>query len=556
MIDPEHWQPADGLILEPNALRAAKERERCLALTAGPGAGKTEMLAQRADFLLSTGVCRYPHRVLAISFKVDAAANLRDRVGKRAGRDLAARFDSYTFHAFAKRLIDRFRVVLVGNEALDFDYTIGDKRVARKQITFSDLVPLALQILKSCRIARNAVRATYTDVFLDEFQDCTRAQYELLLIAFGGTKIRLVAVGDTKQRIMGWAGALEGIFIDFARDFDVVALNLYRNFRSKPRLLRMQNEMIRDMDPSAAVPPGEIEGDGGEIQVWEVETSADEAERIVEQISQWLVDGTEPAEIAVLVSRQPQLYAARIFARLMEKGVPFRDEQQVQDLFVEPLTRLVLDYLLVLYGRKEPQAYHRLMSELSQLGVVDVDPTSRDRWLRHIDSERRKALEPEQAKLGFAGQWLVAVAFLKRLGKEKIAALSPEYAAVARLRQLIVELKQRLQDATTLQPDIVLAIRGMSADGAVRVMTIHKSKGLEFDRVVVLGVENETFWGEPDAERCAFFVGISRAKSELVLTYAATRERPDGHSGRWDTSRTPQTKYLGYAGPAANTIGQ
>ena len=52
MIAVDAWKPADGLTLEPNALRAAKERTRSLALTAGPGAGKTEMLAQRADFLL------------------------------------------------------------------------------------------------------------------------------------------------------------------------------------------------------------------------------------------------------------------------------------------------------------------------------------------------------------------------------------------------------------------------------------------------------------------------------------------------------------------------
>ena len=67
------------------------------------------MLAQRADFLLRTGTCRYPKRILAISFKVDASKNLKERVQRRCGSDLASRFDSYTFHAFAKRIIDRFR---------------------------------------------------------------------------------------------------------------------------------------------------------------------------------------------------------------------------------------------------------------------------------------------------------------------------------------------------------------------------------------------------------------------------------------------------------------
>ena len=118
MISAEQWMPADGLTLEPGAMKAAKEQEKCLVLTAGPGAGKTEMLAQRADFLFRTGMCRYPKRILAISFKVDSSTNLKERVKRRCGSELASRFDSYTFHAFAKRIIDRFRIVLTGENAL------------------------------------------------------------------------------------------------------------------------------------------------------------------------------------------------------------------------------------------------------------------------------------------------------------------------------------------------------------------------------------------------------------------------------------------------------
>ncbi len=149
MIGVEQWSPADSLSLEPNALAAAKEIDRNLALTAGPGAGKTEMLAQRADFLLRTGKCRYPKRILAISFKVDASQNLKARVRKRCGPELAARFDSHTFHAFAKRIIDRFRLVLTGPNALDPDYVIGKQRVHRRSITFDDMVPLAVDIVET-----------------------------------------------------------------------------------------------------------------------------------------------------------------------------------------------------------------------------------------------------------------------------------------------------------------------------------------------------------------------------------------------------------------------
>lgn len=173
------------------------------------------MLAQRADFLLRTGTCRYPKRILAIS-RLRRQQEPEERVQRRCGFDLARRFDSYTFHAFAKRIIDRFRPVLTGRDALDVHYRIGNRKVTRRQIEFSDLVPLAIHILETSVIARNAVRQTYSDVFLDEFQDCTNHQYALVKLSFQGTAIRLTAVGDTKQKIMGWAGALDGIFETFA----------------------------------------------------------------------------------------------------------------------------------------------------------------------------------------------------------------------------------------------------------------------------------------------------------------------------------------------------
>lgn len=267
MIQPDHWRPADVMQLEPNALLAAKETLRHLAVTAGPGAGKTELLAQRADFLLRTQTCRSPRRILAISFKVDSARNLRERVRRRCGPALAARLDSHTFHAFAKRLIDRFRPVLTGGNALDPDYTIGRPRVAGKQIEFEDMVPLALTILRTSEVARNAVRQTYSHVFLDEFQDCTKEQYALIQAAFHGTDVILTAVGDTKQRIMGWAGAFEGIFKTFADGFGAHPLYLYQNFRSMPRLRRMQNAMVKIMDPPAALPDDQVGGEGGDILV-------------------------------------------------------------------------------------------------------------------------------------------------------------------------------------------------------------------------------------------------------------------------------------------------
>ncbi|MBF4252611.1 ATP-dependent helicase, partial [Vibrio anguillarum] len=73
------------------------------------------------------------------------------------------------------------------------------------------------------------------------------------------------------------------------------------------------------------------------------------------------------------------------------------------------------------------------------------------------------------------------------------------------------------------------------------------------DSVIIMAIENETFFfknqaGE-DENRCAYFVGVSRAKKRLVLTCAGTRERPNGYTKFWNTNRTAQTEYLGYAMP-------
>ena len=71
-VKPEIWQPADDMNLEANALDSAKGSENNLVV-AGPGAGKTELLAQKACYLLQTNTCRFPYKILAISFKRDAA---------------------------------------------------------------------------------------------------------------------------------------------------------------------------------------------------------------------------------------------------------------------------------------------------------------------------------------------------------------------------------------------------------------------------------------------------------------------------------------------------
>ena len=99
LIKPDQWKPVGITDLEPAAWQALRHTSSAYVV-AGPGAGKTEFLAQRATYLLQTGLCPPPARILAISFKTDAADNLTKRVRERCNPELASRFSSMTFDAF------------------------------------------------------------------------------------------------------------------------------------------------------------------------------------------------------------------------------------------------------------------------------------------------------------------------------------------------------------------------------------------------------------------------------------------------------------------------
>lgn len=548
MIRAEYWKPADGLVLETNALAAATETVANLALTAGPGAGKTEMLAQRADFLLRTGSCRYPKRILAISFKVDASRNLKVRVRRRCGHELAGRFDSFTFHGFALRIIQQFHLALTGQDALDPDFSVGPARLQGQSITFSDMIPLAKTIVEGSVIARNALRKTYSHVFLDEFQDCTDLQYGLIKACFLGTGAQLIAVGDVKQSIMGFAGAIDGIFEDYAEDFYATTLHLYQNFRSAPVLRRMQNAMVKVMDADAAVDDSDIVGEEGEIEVLHFQNDAEEATTLAARIQAWIDAGVEPSEIAILISRREDLYGHKLRQALRDAHIAFRFEEQSQNAGAEPACALLTDLLLVTIAGSHPEAFRRLLDLVVYGQDLDENDEyrARGKWNAFIDETRKRIksgqinLTVRDALASLAGELISA------LGRETVVALSPEYARAGRLEEVLATSVDLLHDQLVAEPDAAKALEAFSTDRAVRIMTVHKSKGLEFGTVIVLGVEEQTFWGNADTERRAFFVACSRARERLVLTTCSTRTRPPG-AGNWSVNRVPHAEFLAYA---------
>lgn len=542
IIKPENWKPVGGLTLEPNALLAVKEISSSIALTAGPGAGKTELLAQRADFLLRTNNCPYPKRILAISFKTDASKNLKDRVTKRCGSDYASRFDSYTFHAFAKSIIDKFRVVLTGQDELVADYTIDqEKRIDKVQITFNELLPLALKILKNYPPAIFAIQQTYSDIFLDEFQDCTSDQYELIKLIAQATPMRLIAVGDTKQMIMGWAGAVEGIFEDFVSDFNAISLNLYQNFRCATKIRRVINEMVLTMDPNSALNQNDLLEDDGEVFWYKYKSCDDEAEKTAKRIENLHTNhGIPYAEIAILIPRDIQYYGQKIFSQLEANNIPYRNENNLQDMTTEPIVQLIVDFLLCIYCNQQPEAWNRLIGLLSNNGdKVELE-------LNNYLACQRQNVRTEPYVFQSVEKQILN--FLYFLGTETQRSLSITYRNGPYMDSLISSTLELLDKNFDSQENMTNITQIFHEEKGVRILTIHKSKGLEFNTVIIQGIEEETFWGEKDSNRSDFFVGISRAKCRLILTRCEERERPINFPNRrrWDNERNMHNEFYDF----------
>ena len=126
IVTPDEWAPDARIVLEVAADQAVRSTNHVLVI-AGPGAGKTELLAQKAAFLFQTNACKAPRKILAISFKKDAAENLKERVEERCGAEIKDRFSSLTYDAFAKGLLDHFLYALPIELRPNPDYLVNDE---------------------------------------------------------------------------------------------------------------------------------------------------------------------------------------------------------------------------------------------------------------------------------------------------------------------------------------------------------------------------------------------------------------------------------------------
>ncbi|RVU18502.1 3'-5' exonuclease [Methylobacterium oryzihabitans] len=411
------------------------------------------------------------------------------------------------------------------------------RRPGRPFLTFVMLNRLAELLLRARPQIGRALHATYPFVFVDEFQDTTHAQYDFLLSAFGGPRITITAVGDDKQRIMVWAGARIDAFERFERELAAERVPLLFNFRSSPDLVRIQHVVAQALDAGAikTVAQSVRQVDGDVAQVWTCPTTAGEAQHL----AQWLVQdmaarGTRPHNYAILVRQTADRFEAQLEPALAAADLRLRNESRalgrttLQDLLVDRYAEIALALLRLGAVRRDPAAW-QIASE-AVLRLRDTDPDDEQSCLRaeealtaFLQSLRAtvKATPPSAASAAALADQVLAFVDARALARS-----FPEYAMGDALAIAIEAFGLHFVASANGAADWTTCLERFAGVDQVPLMTVHKSKGLEYDTIIFVGLDDAMWWshsrGNPEGI-ATFFVALSRAKQRAIFTFCRER---------------------------------
>jgi ATP-dependent DNA helicase Rep len=502
--------------------------------------------------------------LLPASTKKDAADALRFLVSRAKNEGLAP--DAALAAARSPRELEAAEL-----------YAAYQKRLAAfNAVDFDDLIRVPLALLESDDELAGAWRERIRYLLVDEYQDTNRAQYRLLK-ALAGPRGAFTAVGDDDQSIYSWRGAEPENLRELARDYaDLRVIKLEQNYRCSARILRAANAVIAQNAHLFEKKLWSRHEDGPPIRVLECKDDTIEAEKVAAEIAHRASVAKAPwSEFAVLYRGNFQAKAIEKALRLLRipyhltGGQAFFDRAEVKDL---------LAWLRLLANPDDDAAFLRAVvapkcdvgaTTLERLGeLAGGANVSLMRAASSAHVLKQLSARPASALGGFADRIERLRGIANARGIDGLAdALLAETGYDGFLRATVPDktmLERRLANVGELLEWLRESARRGDGDGvgdlaaqlailtnadrddpgnAVRLMTLHSAKGLEFQHVFLIGVEDGTLpheggieEGRLEEERRLFYVGITRAKAHLVLSYAATKQR-FGEVQRLDPSR-------------------
>lgn len=397
-------------------------------------------------------------------------------------------------------------------------------------LTFKMISLLTTYIFQANAFLTKSLRETYSHVFLDEFQDTTDIQYNLVKTCFQNSKSLITAVGDNKQRIMVWAGARETVFRDFQKDFSASKIDLMMNHRSAPRLVELQKMMyeVLSEDPVNINTSGRWQEEDGEIELLLTDNDIEEAEYIAKNISRQIQNGIEPRDICILVKHTPNNYVGKIIEKLQEYEIRARIEIEYQDLLKEFITKLIISFIKLSINRQSPDEREYVMGTIMTLKGIG-ESTFETRYnteQRNLSSTLDEVCERLKSVDSRVDLKNIFSNILSYFDVQKLKTMNPTYTQGLFFDRLVERIEELLWNEYEQVSNWDKAIENFVGENSVSIMTIHKSKGLEYEAIYFVGLEDGAFWNfrnQPEEDRRAFFVAISRAKEFLTFSFCKHR---------------------------------
>ncbi|HET6631466.1 MAG TPA: UvrD-helicase domain-containing protein [Rhodanobacteraceae bacterium] len=429
-------------------------------------------------------------------------------------------------------------------------------------VDFDDLIRLPLQVLEDDAEVRAEWRERLRYLLVDEYQDTNEAQYRLLK-ALAGERGAFTCVGDDDQSIYAWRGANPENLDQLARDWpNLSVVKLEQNYRCGKRILRAANALIANNPHLHAKTLWSEHPEGPPIRVLECRDAEHEAERIA-AIAAHLAEKHKARwhDFAVLYRGNHQARALEKAMRLarvpyhLSGALSFLDRAEVKD---------VLGYLRLLANPSDDAAFLRVVNcPRREIGATTLEKLGRlaqPRQASMLEAARSdsvlKALSPRPAAAlaGFVelvetlrreavhlpAAELVETVLKRTRYAEHLAAATPEPTLrerrLANLRELVDWFRAMGRDGASGDLAAQLALLGHAdrddPGNALRMMTLHSAKGLEFRFVFIVGCQDGTLphegaldEGRIDEERRLMYVGITRARELLTLSWAARTRR-------------------------------
>ena len=572
--------------LNPAQREAVEAATGPVCILAGAGTGKTRTITQRIAYQVATGVAE-PSQILAVTFTDKAAVELRQRLARLG---LSAPIRAATFHAAAWAQLRYFWHQLDAGplpEVLPSKVRLLMPLARRTKTQAQDLAaeiewakarslspeayaaaaaqrdaPLApdamAEVFQRYEAAKTAdglidyedmllrttaalqdhpdiaagVRQRYRYFTVDEFQDVNPAQFALLR-AWLGDRDELCVVGDDDQTIYSFTGASSSYLTDFSRHFPGAStITLTESYRSSPQVLALANRVLSSKPRHLRKQLSATRPDGPAPSFTPFDDAEAEQRGVVRQVRRLIDEGVSPGEIAICyrVNSQSEIFeealrTARIPYVVRGAG-SFYDRREV---------RQAVSVLVAAVDRPD---------EPAPLGLEDTvvaRPPMASEQVERILREQmgfnpRKEPDGEAARERWRNLGAVVEAAESIVQQRKNATLA----------DVVEEMQRRAREGAEAPTEA----------GAVSLLTLHKAKGLEFDTVFLVALEEGLLPishaktdAEVEEERRLLYVGVTRAKRHLFLSWAL--ERP-GWGGKMSKRRPSRFLYgLGEGAPVA-----